>query len=137
MKIWVDADACPVVVKEILYRAAKRKKINLILVANQPLAKSHLPFVTTVVVPGGFDVADNYIIERVVAADLVITADIPLANAIVSKNALALNPRGTLYTPQNIKERLAIRDLSEFLRSSGQRTGGPSKISKTELQKFA
>lgn len=137
MQIWVDADACPRTIKEILFRAANRTKIALILVANQPLSIPPSPFIKIVKVSAGFDVADHYIAERIQSGDLVITADIPLADAVVSKGGTALNPRGNLYTKTNIKESLAMRNLSHDLRSSGILTSGPSEFSKKDIQRFA
>ena len=137
MRIWVDADACPNVIKEILFRAAERKQIALTLVANQILRTPSSRFITSVQVSGGFDVADNYIVEQLQSDDLVITADIPLAAAVIDKNAHALNPRGELYSKDNIKERLAMRDLMEELRSSGQVSGGPAVFGARDRQDFA
>lgn len=137
MQIWVDADACPKVIKDILFRAANRTKTLLILVSNQPLSSPPSPFIKKIQVTAGFDVADNEIIQKMQLGDLVITADIPLANAVVDKGGIALNPRGELYTHSNIKQRLSIRNFSEGLRSSGVITGGPDKISKKEIQNFA
>jgi len=137
MKIWVDADACPKVIKEILYRAANRTKTPMILVANQSIAIPPSPFISKIVVSSGFDVADNKIVELLEPGDLCITADIPLADGVVTKGGIALNPRGTLYSPTNIKERLAIRNLSEGLRSTGTITGGPPALGKKEIQAFS
>ncbi len=137
MRIWVDADACPNVIKEILFRAANRTRTMLILVSNQPIQSPPSPFITKQVVKAGFDVADNKIVENLEAGDLVITADIPLADAVISKSGRALNPRGELYSECNIKQRLSMRNFSQELRSSGVNTGGPSKISKKEIQDFA
>jgi uncharacterized protein YaiI (UPF0178 family) len=137
MRIWVDADACPKVIKEILFRAAIRTSTALILVSNHALAAPFSPFITKMQVIGGFDVADDKIVQCLEANDLVITADIPLAAAVVEKGGVALNPRGELYSEKNIKERLAIRNFSTDLRSSGIRTGGPATISKKEIQFFA
>lgn len=137
MKIYVDADACPIVIKEILYKAAIRTKCELILVANQPLTVRRHPLIKTVQVGSGFDVADNYIVDVVAPSDLVITADIPLANDAIDKHAVALNPRGGFYTKENIKQRLATRNLMEDLRSGGVQTGGPKKLDKGDIQKFA
>lgn len=137
MRIWVDADACPKVIKEILYRAAIRTKTALVLVSNHALATPPSPYITKLQVLAGFDVADNKIIEYVQAKDLVITGDIPLAAAVINKDAMALNPRGELYSSANIKERLAIRNFSTDLRDSGVKTGGPATISKKEIQQFA
>lgn len=137
MRIWVDADACPAQVKEILFRAANRAKIEIILVANQPLFTPTSPFIKKIRVSSGFDVADNVIVEKMQPGDLVITADIPLANAAIEKGGVALNPRGTLYSASNIKERLSIRNFSENLRNIGVMTGGPAKLGKKEIQAFA
>lgn len=137
MKIWVDADACPKPVKEILYRAANRTKIETILVANQSLTTPNSPYIRSVQVPGGFDVADNYIVQQCEPNDVVITQDIPLAAEVVEKKTHAINPRGELYTPANIKQRLAMRDMMEELRSIGQVSGGPKSFSHTDRQAFA
>jgi uncharacterized protein YaiI (UPF0178 family) len=137
MSIWVDADACPGVIKEILYRAAIRTKTTTTFVANHLLTVVPSPFIKRVQVPFGFDVADNHIVQNIVLGDLVITADIPLADAVVDKGALALNPRGYLYSKNNIKQKLSMRDFSEGLRNSGVITGGPAKLGKKEIQAFA
>lgn len=137
MKIWVDADACPVVIKQILFRAAKRWEINTTLVANQMLMVPASVFIQARQVPRGFDVADAYIVEQAQAGDLVITADIPLAAEVIEKKAIALNPRGELYSPENIRERLAIRDMMEELRSSGIETGGPKAFNQADQKAFA
>ncbi len=137
MQIWVDADACPNVIKDILYRAAERVGVALTLVANQPLTTPRSKWIRSVQVSGGFDVADNWIVKAVQAGDLVITADIPLAAEVVEKDALALNPRGELYTRENVRERLGIRDMMEELRSSGVNTGGPPTLTKSDRQAFA
>ncbi len=137
MRIWVDADACPKVIKEILYRAAQRVSVELTLVANQPLTTPRSRFIKTKQVSGGFDVADKWIVEEVKKDDLVITADIPLAAEVVEKGALALNPRGELYTEENVRERLGIRDMMDELRSTGAITGGPSAITRSDRQAFA
>lgn len=137
MRIWVDADACPKVIKEILYRAAQRVSVELTLVANKPLTTPRSRFIKTKQVSGGFDVADKWIVEAVKKDDLVITADIPLAAEVVDKGALALNPRGELYTEENVRERLGIRDMMDELRSTGTITGGPSAISRSDRQAFA
>jgi uncharacterized protein len=137
MKIYVDADACPKAIKEILYKAAIRCNCELILVANQPLMVRRHPLIRTVQVGSGFDVADSYIVSIVEAGDLVITADIPLASLVVTKNVAALNPRGEMYTKVNMSNRLASRDLMDELRSSGVLTGGPQKINATHLREFA
>jgi len=137
MKIWVDADACPNVIKDILFRAAERKQLELILVANHFLVTPPSRVIRAVQVPGGFDVADNYIVRQLQKNDLVITADIPLAAEVIAKNAHALNPRGELYTKDNIKDRLAMRDLMDELRSAGQLSGGPSPLGPRDRQDFA
>ena len=135
MHIWVDADACPRQVKDVLFRAAKRTGTPCTLVANQPMgAPSH---VRTVQVPQGFDVADHHIADRAVPGDIVITADIPLAADVVDKGCLAINPRGQLYSEENVKNRLATRDLMDELRSAGLETGGPPAFSKRDIQAFA
>ncbi len=136
MKIWVDADACPKVVKEILFRAAQRRGIMLTLVANQPLAVPRSPHVRSVTVPQGFDVADQAIVGWAEAGDLVITADIPLAAAVVEKGALALNPRGELYTRDNVRQHLSMRNFMDSLRGSGVQTGGPDVFGLRERQAF-
>lgn len=137
MKIWVDADACPNVIKEILYRAAERVKLELILVANQMLRVPASPYIKVVKVSSGFDVADNEIAERVDAGDLVITADIPLAAAVIEKGGHALNPRGERYTPDNIRNRLTMRDFMDELRGSGVMTGGPAPLHQRDRKAFA
>ncbi|MBE7561921.1 YaiI/YqxD family protein [Acidithiobacillus sp. HP-6] len=137
MHIWVDADACPNVIKEILFRASTRLKLPLTLVANQPLRVPQSAHIRSVVVPGGFDVADDEIVRCVEAGDLVITADIPLAAAVLEKNGHALSPRGERYSPETIRERLRIRDMMEQLRDSGVRTGGPATLSQADRQAFA
>jgi len=137
MRIWVDADACPKVIKEILFRAAIRTKTQMTLVANQSLYIPLSTFIKTIQVTSGFDVADNEIIDNIQPDDLVITADIPLADAVVHKGAIALNPRGNLYTKNNIRQILSFRNLSMELRSAGAISGGPPKFSKREIQAFA
>ena len=137
MRIWVDADACPNAIKEILFRAAQRTGVELTLVANQPLRVPASPYIKTIQVPAGFDVADDRIAQLLRAGDLVVTADVPLAAAVVAKGARALNPRGELYTEENVRERLAMRDLMDELRGSGVVTGGPAALSKSDRQTFA
>lgn len=137
MNIWVDADACPAVIKDILFRAATRTGTQLTLVANQPLRVPRSPVIHTLQVSAGFDVADDAIVERVQSGDLVITADIPLADAVISKGARALNPRGELYTEDNIKATLNMRDFMDTLRSSGIQTGGAAALSQRDRQQFA
>lgn len=136
-KIWVDADACPNPIKEILFRAAERKALPLVLVANQMLRVPPSPYISQVRVCSGFDVADQYIVDYVEATHLVITADIPLAAQVIEKGALALNPRGELYTTDNIRQKLTMRDFMEDLRSSGIHTGGPDTLSAADKQAFA
>ncbi len=137
MTIWIDADACPRVIKDILFRAADRAQHTVILVANQSLQAPPSLFIKKVRVGAGFDVADNYIVEHMEAGDLVITADIPLADEVITKAGTALNPRGDVYTPDNIKQRLSMRNFNETLRDSGLMTGGPPTLSKREVQAFA
>lgn len=137
MHIWVDADACPAVIKDILYRAAQRSQRPLTLVANQMLRTPPSPFIRAVQVPRGFDVADDYIVERTSAGDLVITADIPLASEVLRKGALVLSPHGERYTADNISERLSIRDMMEELRSAGVDTGGPAAFGQADRRAFA
>jgi len=137
MKIWVDADACPVVIKDILFRAADRAKINTVFVANHFLKVPPSKFISFVQVTAGFDVADDEIVKRADAGDLVITADIPLAAEAIEKGCLSLNPRGELYTESNIKQRLNMRDFMDTLRSSGIQTGGAPPISQADRQMFA
>ena len=137
MHIWVDADACPGVIKDILYRAAERLQIPMTLVANKPLRTPRSPFIRTLQVPGGFDVADNEIAKRVETGDLVITADIPLASDVITRGAHALDPRGDRYTPDNIRERLQMRDFMDGLRGSGVQTGGPAALDHADRKRFA
>ncbi len=137
MKIWVDADACPVVIKEILYRAANRTQIPLTLVANQMLRVPPSPWIRALQVPGGFDVADQRIAAEAEAGDLVITADIPLAAQVIAKGATVIDPRGELLTAANIQERLTMRNFMDTLRSSGVETGGPAAFSNADRQAFA
>lgn len=137
MHIWVDADACPNPVKEILYRAAERTRTPLTLVANKLLSTPKSPYIRALQVPGGFDVADDKIVAAVVAGDLVITADIPLAAAVLEKGGHALNPRGEFYTPDTIRERLMMRDFMDNLRASGIETGGPAALGNSDRQAFA
>ena len=136
-KIWVDADACPKVIKEILFRAADRVAMPLILVANQPLQVPGSRYTRTIQVGAGFDVADNHIVQQAEAGDLVITADIPLAAEVIARGCLALNPRGELYTEDNIRQRLNMRDFMDTLRGSGVDTGGPASFSHADRQAFA
>lgn len=137
MKIWVDADACPKVIKEILYRAAERARIALILVANQTLAVPRSPFISSRTVAQGFDVADQAITDWAEPGDLVVTADIPLAAAVVEKGVSAINPRGELYTRDNVRQQLSMRDFMAELRGSGVDTGGPASFNQRDRQAFA
>ena len=137
MHIWVDADACPRIIKDILFRAAERLEIPLILVANKLLWTPPSAFIRALRVPHGFDVADREIVEQVKAGDLVVTADIPLASSVVGRGAHALDPRGVRYTLDNIQERLAVRNLMEQLRASGLETGGPAPWSQRDSREFA
>ncbi len=135
--IWVDADACPNVIKEILFRAAERTQTNLVLVANQLVRTPPSPYIKALQVSAGFDVADNRIAQAVQPGDLVVTADIPLAAMVVEKGGYALNPRGELYTQDNVKERLTMRNLMGELRNTGVTTGGPPTLSLRHRQAFA
>jgi uncharacterized protein len=137
MHIWVDADACPALIKEILYRAANRVQLPLTLVANQMLRVPPSPWIRALQVPAGFDAADARIVQAVVAGDLVITADVPLAAQVVAKGAFALDPRGEFLNADNIQERLALRNFMDGLRSSGVDTGGPAALSAADRQVFA
>jgi len=137
MKIWVDADACPNVVKDMLFRAAQRVQVLTILVANQLIRTPPSRYISKVQVRAGFDEADKYIAEAVEPGDLVITADIPLASQVVDKGGYALNPRGELYTRDNIRQRLGLRNFMEELRGSGVNTGGPPSLSQSDRQAFA
>ncbi|MFT6301998.1 MAG: hypothetical protein ACI9XK_001436 [Granulosicoccus sp.] len=136
-KIWVDADACPRTVKDILFRAAKRLELQVTLVANQPVPVPKSKFINAIQVGAGFDVADNYIVQHSNAGDLVITADIPLAAELVEKGGIVINPRGELYTADNIRERLNMRDFMDTLRGSGVDTGGPPPLNQTDRRNFA
>lgn len=137
MKIWVDADACPVVIKEILFKAALRTQVQTTLVANHAIRIPPSRFVDFLQVGSGFDVADNEIVKRLQPGDLVVTADIPLAAEVIAAQGQALNPRGQLYTTENIRARLNMRDFMESLRSSGVQTGGPAAINQADRQAFA
>lgn len=137
MHIWVDADACPNVIKDILFRAANRVQIPVTLVANQYIKVPPSPYIKSVQVPAGFDVADNHIAQQTKPGDIVITADIPLAADIVAKGAYGINPRGTLYTEQNIKQSLTMRNFMEEMRSTGQASGGPPPLDSKDKQAFA
>jgi len=137
MQIWVDADACPGEIKELLYRAAQRTKVKLTLVANQSLRTPQSEFIETVLVPDGMNVADRRIVELIAPGDLVVTADIPLAADVVAKGAEAIDPRGELYTEANIGERLALRNMRDQLRGGGQISGGPPNFGPKDRQAFA
>jgi uncharacterized protein YaiI (UPF0178 family) len=137
MKIWVDADACPAVIKDILFRAAERTKVLLTLVANQPMRIPRSRYVKLLQVRAGIDVADNEIVKSLSAGDLVITGDIPLAAEVIEKGGYALSPRGELYSADNIRDRLTIRDFMDTLRASGIRTGGPPSLKASDRSAFA
>jgi uncharacterized protein YaiI (UPF0178 family) len=137
VQIWVDADACPQVIKEILFRAAERAQILTTLVANTLLRVPSSPFIRSVRVAKGFDVADRQIIEQIQPGDLVITADIPLAAEVIGRGAHALDPRGELYSEDNVRDRLALRNLMQELRSTGELLGGPAPFSQNNRQRFA
>ena len=137
MNIWVDADACPVVIKDILFRAARRTQVPLILVANRMLRVPPSPWIRALQVPAGFDVADRHIADQAVADDLVITGDVPLAALVIAKGARVLDPRGELLDAHNIQERLTMRNFMDELRSSGTDTGGPASFSAADAHAFA
>ena len=137
MQIWVDADACPAVIKDMLYRAADRVKVLVVLVANRPLRTPPSPFIRSIQVARGFDVADDHIAAAMAPGDLVVTADIPLAAAAVERGGFALNPRGEFYSRDNVRELLDLRNFMEGLRSSGVETGGPPAFSQADRQSFA
>ena len=137
MQIWVDADACPGTIKELLFRAAERRKIKVTLVANQSMRIPRSEFIDTILVPSGMNIADRRIVELVTPGDLVITADIPLAADVVAKGGQALDPRGELYTNNNVGERLAVRNMFDGLRGEGQIMGGPANFSPKDKQAFA
>jgi len=137
MKIWIDADACPRVIKDMVFRASERLKVPVCLVANSDLSRAHSHLVTSVRVKDGFDIADDYIAEHAQSCDLVITADIPLAARVVEKGGVALDPRGELYTEENVGERLSMRNLMQELRADGLVQGGPGQFSLTDRQRFA
>lgn len=137
MQIWVDADACPNAIKEILFRAAERAQVALVLVANQPIRTPPSRHIRAIQVPAGFDVADDRIVQQVEPGDLVITADIPLAAGVIARAGHALNPRGEFYTPDNIRAHLSMRNFMDQLRNSGVETGGPSSFSQSDRMAFA
>ncbi|KUJ82942.1 DUF188 domain-containing protein [Microbulbifer flavimaris] len=136
-KIWVDADACPVVIKEILFRAAERTGTEMLLVANQPVRVPPSRYIKSMQVTAGFDVADNEIVRLSGAGDLIITSDIPLAAEVIEKGAEALSPRGERHTKANIRARLNMRDFMDAMRASGMHTGGPPPLSQTDRKAFA
>jgi len=137
MHIWVDADACPVAIREILFRAAQRAAVPLTLVANQPIDIPASRHIESIQVRAGFDIADNEIVRRLTAGDLVITSDIPLAAEAIERDATALSPRGELFTAENVRSRLNMRDFMDTLRASGIRTGGPPALGQADRQRFA
>lgn len=137
MQIWVDADACPAPIKDILYRVANRRELQVTLIANRMLRVPPSPWIRCVQVPAGFDVADARIAEQARAGDLVITADVPLAGKVIAKGAFALDPRGIMLDDANIQERLTLRNFMDELRASGVETGGPSVFSAADRQRFA
>lgn len=137
MRIWVDADACPVVIRDILFRAAERTATQLTLVANQAVRMPRSKYISLLQVASGFDVADHEIVRRLEAGDLVITSDIPLAADAIDKGGHALSPRGELYTPDNIRARLNMRDFMDTLRASGIHGGGPAALNQADRQAFA
>jgi|SRR5687768_7933980 len=137
MHIWVDADACPAVIRDILFRAAERRRIRMTLVANKLLRAPPSPYIRALQVPRGIDVADSHIVRELAPGDLVITADIPLAADVIARGGHALNPRGELYSAENIQERLALRNFLDELRGTGERTGGPAALAHTDRKRFA
>lgn len=137
MNIWIDGDACPKQVKQILFRAAIKRKVPLLMVANHVASIPPSPFIKRVVVESGFDRADSYILEHIKKCDLVITSDILLAELVLEKEALALSPRGMLYTESNIKQMVSMRNINESLRSSGLIQGGPNQLHQKEILLFS
>lgn len=137
LRLWVDADACPTVIKDILFRAAERRQVVCTLVANRFIPVPQVPWLKSLQVPAGFDVADDRIVELIQPGDLAVTADIPLAAKVVEKGGFALNPRGSFYTSENIRQRLTMRNFMEELRSSGVQTGGPATLSQQDRMAFA
>ncbi len=137
MKIWVDADACPVVIKDILFRAAQRTQTATVLVANKMMAMPASFFITRLIVSAGLDAADNEIVKQLKPGDLVITSDIPLAADVIEKGGQALSPRGELFTQDNVRARLNVRDFMETMRASGVHTGGPAPLNQKDRQAFA
>lgn len=137
MKVWIDADACPRAVKEIIFKASFKRELHVILVANSFMSIPHSPHIRFIQVEAGDDMADSYIVEHVEEGDLVITADIPLAAFIVEKKAIGINPRGELYTEENVKERLSMRNFMSELREAGMDTGGPAPFGVKDRESFA
>jgi len=137
MRIWIDADACPKPIKEMLFRAAQRVRVGLTLVANSKIHHPKSPYINAVIVAAGADVADAYIVEHAEPGDLAITADIPLAAGMIEKGGFALNPRGEMYTSDNIRGALSMRNFMDDLRGEGVVTGGPAAFSHTDRQRFA
>jgi uncharacterized protein YaiI (UPF0178 family) len=137
LKIWIDADACPKVIKEVVFKASFKLKIEVVMVANSYMSFPHGGLISSIQVDQGADVADSYIVDRVVNGDLVITADIPLASLIIEKEAIAINPRGELYTEENISERLSMRNFMQELRDGGVNTGGPAPFGTKDKAAFA
>ncbi len=137
MRIWIDADACPGDIKTLIFRTSRRRSLPVCLVANRPIYIPSAALITLICVAPGPDEADHYIVQHVAPNDIVITADIPLAAAVVDKQALAIDPRGDIYSEENVKERLAVRNLMQHLRSGGLLQGGPAPLSATDRQKFA
>ena len=137
MKIWIDADACPRIVKEIVFRASQRLQLPVCLVANLNLTKSHSPLITSIQVAEGLDAADDYLVEHAAPEDLVVTADIPLASRLVARGIVALDPRGEIYTEENVGDRLSTRDLMEELRAAGLAQGGPGQLGLVDRKRFA
>ena len=137
LKIWIDADACPIVIKDILFKAAERTQTELTLVANQSIRVSGSRYINAIQVKAGFDVADDEIVKLLQEGDLVITSDIPLADEVIEKGGQALSPRGELYTSSNIKSRLNMRDFMDTMRASGEHTGGPAPLNQNDRQQFA
>lgn len=137
IQIWVDADACPNPVKAVLFRAAQKRQLSLLLIANQFIATPPSKYIRAIRVGGGFDVADDYIVQHMRSGDLVITGDIPLAAKVIEKHGHAINPRGEVYSPENIGEKLALRDFMEQMRNGGLASGGPSAMGAKDVQNFA
>ena len=136
-RIWVDADACPNMIKEVLFKAAQRLQLPLCLVANHALSTPNSPYIRSLQVSAGFDVADNYIVANMAPGDLIITADIPLAAELIEQGGNVINPRGERYTPDTIRQRLNMRDFMDTMRSSGEVRGGPPPLDARDKQQFA